>query len=148
MNSPSEFLGGDPINSFQGAGLPTLRDVMRFYTQFWNMRGSETNRSRRVTNELLKFYSGRSIPTISERGIMNKVERFANDLKTILKYNSKRKRPRNTNSICEQRFTHELDAVFRIEVTDSNFEMDSVGISDPTQIDTDNTNGILYFPTI
>lgn len=146
MSSPSEFLGGGPINSFQCAGLPTLRDVMRFYIQFWYMRGSETKRSRPVANELLKFYNDRSIPAMSERGIMNKVEKFASDMKTILKYNSKRKTHRH--SVCEQRFTQKLDSVFRIDVAVCNSEVESVEISDRMEIDTDNTNGILYFSTM
>lgn len=146
MSSPSIILGGGPINSFQCAGLPTLREVMRFYIQFWNMRGSESNRSKRVAIELLKFYNDRNIPTISERGIMNKVERCASDLKTILKYNSKRKTSRN--SVREQRFRQKLDAVLQIEVAVSNSEMQSVEISDQMAIDTDNTNGILYFSTM
>lgn len=146
MSSPSAFLGGGPINSFQCAGLPTLRDVMRFYIQFWNMRGSETNRSRRVANALLNFYNDRSLPTMTDRGIMNKIEKCVSDLKTILKNNSKRKNLRI--SMCEQRFSQKLDEVFRIEVAVCNSEVESIETSDQMEIDTDNTNGILKLATM
>lgn len=68
-----ELLIGKPINQFAEDGLPTIKDVLRFYAQFWGVRASESNKEKLVAEELINFYQRRNIPVLSEKTIKNRI---------------------------------------------------------------------------
>lgn len=86
---------------------------MRFYSQFWKVRESESKKETFVANALLEFYRLRRTPTICIGNIRKKVKREVEKLSKILKFKSKEKTNQQTQIENEYRLT--LSNVFSIE---------------------------------
>lgn len=111
MTSFEILLGGSPIVNFASERLPTVRDVLRFYTQYWKMKGSESKREDLVARELICFYRNRNIVIMSQKGIMNKIGKIVKELKAIV-----RSKPSSRSFIRETAFRSKLSSIFKIAV--------------------------------
>lgn len=116
MEQAINILGGGPITDFSVENFPNIRDVLRFYLQFWKIRGSESKREKIVAQALISFYNDRNTNTISLQGIKNKIRRLVACFKSIVKGRSM---PENgTRLFIEQHFRSSLNSVFDIKVAE------------------------------
>lgn len=122
MNEALAILGGNPINQFTFGRYPTVRDVLRFYMQFWKLRGSESRKEKLVATALIEFYNNspqRSTDRlINEQTIKNRLARHVARLKSVVK-NRSRKRSGWHNHL-ERNFSSSLDSIFEIRTQSSN----------------------------
>lgn len=116
MNHAIIILGGGPIRQFSDDSLPTVRDVLRYYMQFWKLKGSESKREKIVARDLIDFYKHRNINIMSEPGIKYKVKRLVEQLKSIIK---SRTRPKTVSRAhFETEFMNRLNTSFQIAVAE------------------------------
>lgn len=130
MNEALAILGGNPINQFTFGQFPTVRDVLRFYIQFWKLKGSESRREKLVTTALIGFYDNLPLntnPLINEQSIKNRLGRHVARLKSIVK-NRSRQRSGWSNHL-EHNFSSSLDSVFEITLQNSNSSEEYVSTS-------------------
>lgn len=114
MSSGLEYiLDGGPIEEFNSLGLPTFRDVLRLYSQYWRVNVSDGVKESRVANVLKNFYNERRINTVHARTIASKIRKSVLSLKSILKFKSKEKTQKNI--AMENNFRLELSKLFEIE---------------------------------
>lgn len=156
--SLQSVLGGPPINQFNNNALPTLQDVLRFYSQYWGKEGSDSTKEKSVAQALLRFYQDANIPTISELTIKQKIKKSIVELKTILKFVSKSNLKTRKNIEDENHFHSRLQEVFQIRRnTPSNYapvnNLSTIQaecmLSEPIEIDeTDELNGIYKKPIL
>lgn len=116
MNHAINILGGGPIRQFSDDNIPTVRDVLRYYMQFWKLKGTESKREKIVARDLMAFYQHRNINIMSEPGIKYKVKRVVNQLKSIVKSRKRPKTCRRANFVTE--FMNRLDSSFQIAVAE------------------------------
>lgn len=109
------LLGGKPINRFPNE--PTHRDVLLFYSRFWNTTGSDSSKERNVAQELIRVYGERNIQVLNELTIKNKIKRSVSQLKKILKFQRKTKTAENVRF--ENEFISRLGEVFEVRRTSS-----------------------------
>lgn len=109
-----EYLLGDAINEFPRNRLPTLGEVLRFYSQYWGMKGSESLREKLVADELLRVYKSENseLAMLSEKAIKNKINKNVCTLKSILKFRSKQRTSANIKT--EANFRNNLDETFEL----------------------------------
>lgn len=117
-----ELLIGKPINQFAEDGLPTIKDVLRFYAQFWGVRVSESNKEKLVAEALINFYQRRNIPVLNEKTIKNRISNKILSLKKILKFSSKTKTVANIEKEIE--FRQQLDEIFDVSCGIQNEEFE------------------------
>lgn len=118
MDLAFNILGGGPITDFRVEHFPTIRDVLRFYLQFWKMRGSESKREKKVAQALISFYNDRNTNTISLQGIKNKIRRLVARFKSIVKGLSM---PGNGTSLfIEHHYRSNLNSILDITVAEPN----------------------------
>lgn len=107
-----EYLLGDAITEFPGNRLPTLREVLCFYSHFWGLKKSESLREKLVADELLRVYKRENVHLLSEKAIKNKINKNVCTLKTIMKFKSKPKTTANIKT--EANFRSKLEETFEI----------------------------------
>lgn len=132
---------GEPISKFPENHLPTVKDVLRFYAQYWGVRASDSQKQKLVADELMKLYQQKRIPVLSEKTIKNKIGKHIDEMKKILKFSSK---PEKTvdNIVEESEFQWQLDEIFEIT---RNILIEEFA-TDDTPMETD-LNGI-YSPKL
>lgn len=132
---------GEPFSKFPETNLPTVKDVSRFYTQYWGVRASDSQKQKLVADELMKLYQQKGIPVFSEKTIKTKIGKNVGEMKKILRFSSK---PEKTidNIVKESEFQWKLDEIFEIT---RNIQTEEF-ITDDTPMETD-LNGI-YFPRL
>lgn len=69
------ILGGGPIFEFQGNVLPTNCDVLRFYSQHWRKKQTDSKKQAHVAKALEDLYCTKRIATICNTVIRRKVKR-------------------------------------------------------------------------
>lgn len=116
MNCAINILGGGPIRQFSDDNYPTVRDVLRYYMQFWKLKGSESKREKSVARDLMAFYQNRNINTMSEPGIKYKVKKLVEQLKSIISSRMRSITGRRTH--IETEFVNRLNARFQIAVAE------------------------------
>lgn len=107
-----EYIIGEPIAQFPESRLPTLKHVLCFYAQYWGSRGSDSQKSKLVAQELIQLYRRENILVLSEKTIKDKISINVAELKTILKFKHKSKT--NANLQKETNFRSKLDEIFEI----------------------------------
>lgn len=115
MSALEIWLGGVPTNQLPNNVLPTLRDVLIFYSSFWKKEGSDSLKEQRVAQELKKVYEEANIPTVSDLTIKNRVKKTVSELKKILKFQQKVKTADNIRR--ENDFISRLGDIFEIRPT-------------------------------
>lgn len=110
--SALEIFLGPSITEFASDRFPTLRDVLCFYSQHWNSHGSESQKQKLVAQELIKVYNRNNIPVLSEKGIKNKIKRNVDNLKIVLKFQTKKRTAENMQR--ETTLRSQLDETFEI----------------------------------
>lgn len=143
MSNLLETLLGPPISEFSNDHLPTLRDVLQFYSQYWGSHGSESQRENLVAKGLIKVYNRSNIPVLSEKGVRNKIHRNVDKMKTILKkFQAKVKTAANIER--ENFFRAALEEVFEIRqsITASMNQEEASSATSNTNIEVD---GIIFF---
>lgn len=109
------ILGGGSISTFDEDAFPTIRDVLRFYSQFWREKKSANIKETRVAEALEQFYYSKGITTICQINIKRKIKKEIGNLTKILKFKSKKK---NENHIrLENEFKADILNVFTVEKT-------------------------------
>lgn len=133
------ILGGGPIFEFQGNVLPTNCDVLRFYSQHWRKKQTDSKKQAHVAKALEDLYCTKRIATICNTVIRRKVKRQVGKLKQILKFRSKTK---TINQIqLENEFKSSLTETFPIE----NFGNAQTPAEDTAmEINEQNENGIIF----
>lgn len=111
------FLGGAPIEQFNNNFLPTLQDVLRFYSNFWRVQCSDSTKEKLVTDALIRVYESNNIPVLSELTIKKKINKHVIELKAILKFVSKSESKTAKNTERERSFQLRLKEVFEIRRT-------------------------------
>lgn len=89
-----------------------LEDVLCFYSQHWKSHGSESQKQKLVAQELIKVYDRNNIPVLSEKGIKNKIGRYVDNLKIVLKFQTKKRTAENMRR--ETALRSQLDETFEI----------------------------------
>lgn len=107
-----EYLIGDPITEFPENGLPTLRNVLCYYSQYWGSKGSDSLKEKMVARELIQIYQRQNLPVLNEKTVKDKVKKNVCGLKTILKFKSKSKTAGNIET--ERVFRSHLEEIFDI----------------------------------
>lgn len=129
-----KYILGDPINHFSSDHLPSLKEVLGFYSKFWGKTGSETVKETIVARELINLYRQHfNIPTLNEKSVKDKIHKNVSELRRILKFKTKTKTVANI----------ERERVFRTKL-EQTFDIRSVR-SQPTDED-ENANDVL--PTV
>lgn len=106
------ILGGGAIAEFSQHSLPTKRDVLRLYYQFWKNNQSDSVKEKTVAMILKQFYESRNINTMSTFGIISKIKREINVLKKVLKFKTKQKTEANIR--LETTFIENMDSLFDV----------------------------------
>lgn len=106
------ILGGGALIEFPQHELPTTRDVLRFYSQFWRSKSSDSVREKTVALELKQIYESRNMNSMSTFGIMSKIKREVTALKRVLKFKAKEKTHANIQT--ENHYRGKLSEVFDI----------------------------------
>lgn len=134
--STLESLIGKPIRQFSEDRLPTVRDVLRFYAQYWGAQGSDSKKEKYVMDGLIQLYQQKGIFVLTEKAIKYKISKQIKDLKKIIKFSSKVKT--EANIVQESEFVRKLDEIFEITraVQMEEFE------TDDTSMETDSFNGV------
>lgn len=115
-NTGLEYILGDGfITDFPEHRLPTTRDVLRLYSQFWKVNQSDSVKEKAVALKLKQFYESRNLNVISTFGIISKIRREVVALKRVLKFKSKAKTDKNIR--IENAFCENLNRVFDITET-------------------------------
>lgn len=112
-----EYILGSPIDQFPDNQLPTVKDVLRFYSNNWGKRVSDSTKEAYVAKELIKVYQEAGLPVINEKSIKDRIKRHVGELKIVLKFKSKVKTAANIQT--EASFRSKLEEIFRIQSTDS-----------------------------
>lgn len=107
------ILGGGCISEFNRNELPTVGDVLRFYSQFWGRKQSDSSKETFVSNALEECYRSKKIATICKGNIRRKVKREVGKLSKILKFKTKSKTTKQIQM--ENEFRSTLSNVFPIE---------------------------------
>lgn len=107
-----EYIIGAPISRFPENRLPTIRDMLCFYSQYWGMHGSDSIKESRVAEELIKLYQRKNIVILDKKTIKNQINKVVANLKTILKFKTKIKTA--TNILKETMFRSMLNEIFDI----------------------------------
>lgn len=115
MSGLENLLGGAPINQLPSNVLPTLRDILLFYSSFWKKKGSDSLKEKMVAQELIKIYEEANIPILSELTIKSKIKRNVVEFKKILKFQRKSKTPDNLR--IENGFISRLGEIFEVRIT-------------------------------
>lgn len=106
------YLIGEPITQFSGNRLPTVRNVLCFYGQYWGAPGSDSRKAKIVARGLIEIYEREDIPVLSEKTIKDKITVCVAELRSILKFKNKSKTPANVRK--EHDFCAKLDEIFEI----------------------------------
>lgn len=131
------ILGGESISEFNVNTLPTTGEVLRFYSQFWGKQKSDSAKETLVAKALEEFYHSKRIATILNINIRRKVKREVGQLKKILKFKCKTKKPNQIEM--ENRFKLTLSNTFVIERLSNIESMEN----SPMEIDEQFDDGIL-----
>lgn len=127
------ILGGGPIIEFSGHHLPTTRDVLRFYSQYWKINQSDSVKEKAVALKLQQFYESRNMNAMSTFGIISKVRREVSVLKKVLKLKTKEKTDLNIQF--ERTYIDNLNRTFNVsEILTSPVERNSIS---PMEIDSE-----------
>lgn len=108
-----EYILGSPIDRFPDNQLPTIKDVLRFYSINWRKKVSDSKKEAYVAKELIKVYQEAGLPVINEKSIKDRIKKHVVELKTVLKFKSKVKTAANIQS--EISFCSKLEETFRIQ---------------------------------
>lgn len=141
-----ESLLGGAIQHFNDGILPSLRDVLRFYSTYWRKQGSDSLKEKLVAEALIRLYEGMNIPTLSEFTIKKKINKSVNELRKVLKFHSK-SNPTTKNIANKRVYQLKLDQIFEIRrptVLHNEPEEIEIQSNEPMEVDdTDDFNGIL-----
>lgn len=121
-----EYIIGDTINEFPNNHLPTLKDVLCFYSQYWGAQGSDSLKEKLVARELIQVYQRQNIPTLNEKTIKDKIKKKVSELKKNLKFKTKITMAAN-NIETERIFRSRLQEVFDVSKRENRTE---IGIND------------------
>lgn len=113
MTGLENILDGGSITEFIGDELPTVRNVLRFYSQFWRIRKSDSMKETLVSNALQEFYQSRGAQMVCIGNIRKKIRSEVGKLRSILKFSSKKKTPRQIK--IENDYKVSLSRVFPVE---------------------------------
>lgn len=64
MSGLGYFLG-PPLIEFPDNRLPTLKDVLRFYANFWGQQANDSTKETLVAQEIIKVYRRRNMPIVN-----------------------------------------------------------------------------------
>lgn len=149
MSGLENLLGGVPINQLPRNVLPTLRDVLLFYSSLWNNKCSDSLKEKMVAQALMSVYKETNIPISSELTIQNRIKRNIAQMKTILKFQRKSKTSDNVR--IEGDFILRLEETFDVRRKTPSMEPrrheSGSGISSCLPIEANNedfSNGIQY----
>lgn len=142
-----EYLLGEPIDRFPEGRLPTVNEVLCFYSQYWRVRGSDSMKEKIVAQELIRVYGTENLPNLSEKRIKNKIEKIVTNLKKILKFKTKAKTAVNIES--EAAFRSQLQNTFQIYHSPQSFndDINEVNVED-TQENMEIDNDGKYFNNV
>lgn len=115
--------------------MPSTRDVLRFYSQYWRINQTDSKKESLVANALEEFYKKRNVRTISKPIIRRKIRKEIGNLKNILRFKSKNKT--NKQIQIEDDFKSRLSNVFRIEKSCN----DDLSFETPMDFETDTDSG-------
>lgn len=113
-----EYILGSPIDRFPDNQLPTIKDVLRFYSINWRKRVSDSKKEAHVAKELIKVYQEAGLSIINEKSIKDRIKKHVVELKTVLKFKSKVKTSANIQT--EASFRSQLEEIFRIQSPAAN----------------------------
>lgn len=121
MSGP-EYILGSPIDRFPENQLPTIKDVLRFYSSNWGKKASDSTKEAIVAKELIKVYQEVGLPVINEKSIKDRIKRHVAELKTVLKFKTKIKTAANIQT--EISFRSKLEETFRIQSSTARMSTD------------------------
>lgn len=107
-----EYILGDPINQFSSNHLPSVKEVLGFYSKFWGKAASESSKEKNVARELINVYHYFNIPTLNEKSVKDKIHRYVSEMRRILKFKTKTKTVKNIER--ERVFRSKLEEIFDI----------------------------------
>lgn len=108
-----EYILGSPISRFSDDQLPTIKDVLRFYSSNWGKKVSDSTKEAYVAKELIKVYQEAGLPVLNEKSIKDRIKKHVLELKLVLKFKSKVKTTANIQT--EISFRSKLEETFRIQ---------------------------------
>lgn len=123
--------------------LPTVGDVLRFYSQFWRKKQTDSAKETLVANALENLYRSKNQLTVCKAIIRRKIKREVGNLTKILKFKSKNK----TNNQIQKEidFKSTLSNTFNItKISNGSNSEESVRM----EIDEPNESGIFTFHEI
>lgn len=136
-----EYLIGETISCFPDNRLPTIKDVLCFYAQFWGMRESDSIKENFVADQLRKFYQQKNIPVADKKSIKHQISRNVSSLRTILRFKSKKKTPTNIQK--ETVFRALLNETFEIRSENQTVnEHEIASTSNGSSMEVENFDGI------
>lgn len=68
-----EYIIGAPISRFPENRLPTIRDMLCFYSQNWAKHGSDSTKENFVAEEIMKVYQRKNIAVLNKQSIKNQI---------------------------------------------------------------------------
>lgn len=141
--SSLEYLIGKPIVQFIENRLPTLKDVLCFYAQYWSSPGIDSSKAKVVARELIQFYQREGILVMSEKTIIDRISKKIAELKTILKFKSKIRTA--ANHAMESLLRSKLNNVFEIRrpIQNNNQERENVNENESMDVDVDSDSDFL-----
>lgn len=108
-----EYILGSPIDRFPDNQLPTLKDVLLFYSINWKKRVSDSTKEAFVAKELIRVYQEAGLQVINEKSIKDRIKKYVTELKIVLKFKTKVKTAANIQT--ELRFRSKLQETFEIQ---------------------------------
>lgn len=106
------ILGGGAIIDFPENRLPTTRDVLRLYSQYWKINLSDSVKEKAVASKLKQLYESQNLNAMSTFGIITKIKKKVVELKRVLKFKTKTKT--DTNIRIENSFRESLNRIFDV----------------------------------